>query len=529
MHAFAIIRIVTPTAGTVLLPAIVAVVVILLVVAFKRRQWIQFCRQRPRMAAAMVAILASCAVAVVWLPSARARRCPGTRGATAQIARYDSDEVALTALEEVRTSSAPSAAGAKSPERGLASLPCVLGRDFRRVSCDGGPSPVKLRLLWRFRPEDTMFLATPAVRGRRVYVAGCQSDLGGYTGLLACVDFDTGAPLWQATELGDEPLRPFFSSPALSADGKLLVIGQGLHADSDCSLLCFDAMTGQRRWELRTTAHIESSPPIFRDVVFVGAGAIEGPDGWAVGDPGFVVAVRISDGQELWRHAVNDPESSPAVDENGIVYIGSGVNVQAVVALRSDSDGQLREKGLDRIAWRTSVTVPLTSAVSLCGDLVVAGGGNGDMVHSRANAEGLVVGLDRKTGAAHWQTRFDDAVLGPIACGDGTAFCTSRTGEVVALRLDDGRVRWRARVNGKTPVLAGCAYTGCRLYALSSDGYLAVLDPKDGRVLEKSYLNDPAKPGAGLSVSTPQIAAGRLVVGSETGGLQCLIGTEAVE
>ena len=44
-------------------------------------------------------------------------------------------------------------------------------------------------------------------------------------------------------------------------------------------------------------------------------------------------------------------------------------------------------------------------------------------------------------------------------------------------------------------MLAGCAFTGRHVYAVSSDGYLAVVDFKEGKVLEKTYLNDQAKPG----------------------------------
>jgi outer membrane protein assembly factor BamB len=106
---------------------------------------------------------------------------------------------------------------------------------------------------------------------------------------LACLDGETGKPLWQTTEVKGEgpqtqnsvfgnpaPLRPFFSSPAVTQDGKYLVIGQGLHEDRDCSLLCFDASTGQLRWAVKTPLHIESSPAIAGDVAVVGAGAVEG-------------------------------------------------------------------------------------------------------------------------------------------------------------------------------------------------------------------------------------------------------------
>jgi len=77
--------------------------------------------------------------------------------------------------------------------------------------------------------------------------------------------------------------------------------------------------------------------------------------------------------------------------------------------------------------------------------------------------------------------------------------------------------------------VAGCALTGRYVYAVSSDGYLGVLGLKDGRVLEKVYLNDRGKPGTGLTISPPQIIGGRVIVGSETGGLHCLSGSESAE
>jgi outer membrane protein assembly factor BamB len=336
------------------------------------------------------------------------------------------------------------------------------------------------------------------------------------------LDAETGKPLWQITEIKGEPLRPFFSSPAVTQDGKYLVIGQGLHEDRDCSLLCFKTETGQLHWAVKTPLHIESSPAIAGDMAVVGAGAVEGKDGKPVGDPGYCLAVRISDGKELWRQSVNDPESSPAIDENGIVYIGSGFNGSAVVALHSESDEQLRAGNRDRIIWRTALPLPMPGPITLAPDVVIAGGGNSDLVHSSRNAQGLVVALERKTGAILWQTPFADAVLGGIACWDDRLICPVRTGEVAALALKDGRVLWRTRISGNAPVLSGCALAGQRIYAASSDGYLAILDCQDGRVLEKTCLNDQTKPGTGLTLSTPRIAGGRVIVGSETGGLRCL-------
>jgi outer membrane protein assembly factor BamB len=244
-----------------------------------------------------------------------------------------------------------------------------------------------------------------------------------------------------------------------------------------------------------------------------------------VGDPGFVLAVRIPDGKLLWKQPVNDPESSPAIDETGMVFIGSGCNGHAVVAIRGESDEQLRIKKLDRIAWRTPLAQPMLAPITLASNVVIAAGGNGDMVHSGRNPEGVVAALDRQTGRILWQTSLPDAVLGGVACGDGMLICPVRNGEVVALAVNDGHVLWRARVSGNAPVLTGCAVTGDRAYAVSNDGYLVALATRDGKVLEKVYLNDQGQPGTGLSLSSPQVINNRIIVGSETGGLRCLQGT----
>ena len=48
-----------------------------------------------------------------------------------------------------------------------------------------------------------------------------------------------------------------------------------------------------------------------------------------------------------------------------------------------------------------------------------------------------------------------------------------------------------------------------QVYAVSQDGWLAVLDARTGRLLEKHQLNAPGKPGEmGLSISSPTLAGG---------------------
>ena len=120
-----------------------------------------------------------------------------------------------------------------------------------------------------------------------------------------------------------------------------------------------------------------------------------------------------------------------------------------------------------------------------------------------------------------------DAILGAAAVAGEKVICPVRNGEVIALRLADGKVLWRCRVNDNSPILAGPALAGAMVYAVSRDGYLAVIDALYGRAIEKHFLDDRSNPGEmGLSVSSPVVAGGWVYVGSETGGLRCFAPAE---
>jgi outer membrane protein assembly factor BamB len=188
----------------------------------------------------------------------------------------------------------------------------------------------------------------------------------------------------------------------------------------------------------------------------------------------------------------------------------------------------LEQKGLDRLIWHTPTPHPATGTITLTEDLVLIGCGNSNYVFVAENPEGFVLALDRETGNLLWEVPVPDAVLGAIAVRGDTAICPVRNGEVVALDLRrSGEILWRQRINGNSPALAGPAFTGELVYAVSQDGYLVVLDAADGSQVERHYINAPGKPGElGLSVSSPFVVGGRVYVGSETGGVRCFAGTK---
>jgi outer membrane protein assembly factor BamB len=498
--------------GVVIVPAILAAVGSALAMLFKPRELVRTARRKPWTFSTVVACIAAVVLLIIYWPAGG--------GARAQAGEFDWIKIAQQMLRaEVAYVEQPPQREAK-----------VFRGDFSRRGYDGTPPPVALDPGWAFNKKYWMFLSSPLVAANRLYGAGVLLDFGRNYGCVFCLDARTGEVVWETDTLEGEEIKGFFSSPALTADGKYLLIGQGLHFDRDSDLICLEAATGKLHWRVRTPLHIEGSVAVRGDMVVAGAGAIEDPqnDNRPIGNPGFVLAVRISDGEELWRFSLADPESSPAVGDDGTVYIGSGYNGREVVALRSETDEALARKGLDRVIWRRPTPNPATGAITLIGEMVLIGTGKGDYVNAAPDPSGEVIAMDRKTGDVLWTAKMPDAVLAPVAARDDMLVCPVRNGRIAALDPKTGKPLWPAAVvSGGVPVLAGAALAGDYIYAVSNDGYLAVLQAADGKVITKVYLNDEQRAGEmGMCVSSPFVAAGRVYVGSETGGLRCFGVTE---
>ncbi len=565
--------------GAALLPALIAGLASFVTILFKPKQLVRVCREKPYWPIGITVAAIGAWAALTYLPGGEPAQAAATKPghntalATGQMMSPDdwmrlahqvSASQAADRLTAAREAAARLAAATQSaatqpattqpattqvattqvavatpPSQGTQTQAVPDRELYFRGSSErsghlGGPSPTNLKQLWNYSQEYAMFWSSPIVRGGRVYSAWCALDPPESYGAVICVDAMTGKLLWQAElKNATREFGGFFSSPALTADGKFLVIGQGLHPDYDSELVCIDTQTGTVKWLIDCPLHIESSPAIVGDIVVVGAGAIENPsthlpkahsDPAKNKNPGYVFAARISTGEIIWKHVLNDPESSPAVAD-GVVYIGSGFNGKAVVALRlSETDAELKASGKSRQIWKTATPHPATGAITLADDAVLVGCGNGDYVFQAADPAGAVMALDKKTGKVMWSQAMPDGVLGPIAARNKTAIVPVRNGEIVALDIaakdNASRILWKTTARKGARALAGPAFTNTNVYAVTHDGYLVVMDAKTGAVLESLYIN--ADPGEmGMSIASPIVANGRVYVGSETGGLRC--------
>ena len=495
-------------AGAAILPSILAGLASAAAMLLKPRELIRLFRRRPYVPAIILA--AGLGLTLAWGPLFGPDNPARRRGSAVGAAAGQATDWTEIALELLRAEAS------------------------QRTASSG------LRLLWRYYPswtdedgrkhedKDAMILSSPAVAGKWVYGASCLLEMRRNYGVVFCVDAATGRERWSFDTIGDEEIKGAVSSPAVTDDGKYVVIGQGLHNDTNCRLICLEADTGRLHWSFTVELHIESSPAVAGDLVVVGVGAIEEvPSRKLLSHPGYVLGVRISDGKQLWRYDLADPESSPVLAD-GVAYVGSGFNGQAVVALRTAGDTELKARGLDRLLWRYEAEFPIIGGVRVVDDLVIVGGGNGDFVFRDPNPAGVVLALERATGRPRWKAAVPDAVLGrPLAVGDAI-ICPVANGEVIALSKADGAVLWRQRISGSMAVMSAPASAGGYVFAVSKDGYLARLRLEDGRVMEKQFINASGRHGdQELSISSPRVVGDRLFVGSETGGLRCYEGVQA--
>ncbi|MBF0196981.1 MAG: PQQ-binding-like beta-propeller repeat protein [Planctomycetes bacterium] len=545
-------------AGAAILPALAAGFATFFSLLFKPKELLALCKEKPAIPA-LICVLGLTVYGIFhfWptpdTPQTSGRRrgsgpmANSTQAGTVQIdwTRIALERIKSKQRQKALASQSPSLSSQEEALTGNAPTNHSKSDNKEAVIYRGGPSRIgaigaapagKLSLAWDYYPswvdddgsieieDSAMILSSPIAYGQKVFAASCVLDPPDSYGIVFCVDGLTGETIWSVDQVNGEEIKGFFSSPAVTADGKHLIIGQGLHPDKNCRLICIEVETGKVHWTVLTPLHLESSPAIDKGVVYIGAGAIEDPvTHKPTSHTGYVMAVRISDGKTLWQYDVADPESSPLV-KDGVLYIGSGFNGQAIVALRTETDEELSQAGLERTLWKTPAPYPITGAVTMIGDTVFVGGGNGDFVFRAPKPAGIVMALDAKTGKIKWQKDMPDAVLGAVAA-DKYLICPVAAGKVIALNLETGNEVWATSISGKAPVLAGTAVVDGFIYAVSHDGYMAKLSADSGALIEKIYINSKGSPGEqGLSISSPMVVNGRIYVGSETGGLRSYVG-----
>ncbi len=362
----------------------------------------------------------------------------------------------------------------------------------RTGTVDDSEPPAKPRLLWAFKDEDRSvadFASSPAVADGRVYIGEAHGGLFSSGGSVYALDLRTGKQLWRT-----DVAQQVFSSPAVAGD-KVLV-GEGLHQDSDSALRCLDARTGTVLWKLQTKSHVESSPYVVGDRVYVGAGG----DG--------VYCAKLATGKVVWHHTGPHVDVAPVVVE-GRVYAGSGYDEIIVFCLDARTGKRLWEQTTPYAAWG----VP-----SVAHGMVFAAAGTGDFVASAERPAGVALCYATFNGKEQWRRTLPDGIFTALAAAHGLVHLGCRDGHLYALDMATGEVRWKHKT--ADAVVASPVVTARSVVVGSTDGKLYCLDAAKG-TLRWTWDTEAAGKRARI-VSSPALYQGKLVFGTGAGRVVCL-------
>jgi len=408
------------------------------------------------------------------------------------------------------------------------------GSSLRTGYSGSGDDPANNTLNWAFDTEAQTFYSTPTILGNRVY-ATSVANIGPFNlngdGAIYCLDADTGGIVWKQQPSG---YRATFSSPSVS--GKYLVVGEGLHLCSDAKIYCLDVENeGEILWQYTTNSHVESSPCIFEDKVYIGAG----DDGYycfkldadANGEPQMVWHV---DGKDYL-----DAEGSPLVIELDVdgkkskrFYAGLGMGGKTLLCLNADTGA---------VIWKKPAPYPVFGPASFKDGRVYVGMGNGNFAEDAELAReahrtkltdkgmskpeieehlkdmqpgGMIWCLDAITGEIIWEKKVPRTVLGAVIPGEEGLYYASRDGHMY-LCTYDGKDKDKFQCN--EAVVASPALGKEHVYFVTTGGNLFSLTSDNLELSWKSSLGQGA-----LFISSPTLSRGHIYIGTDSSGLQCI-------
>jgi outer membrane protein assembly factor BamB len=195
------------------------------------------------------------------------------------------------------------------------------------------------------------------------------------------------------------------------------------------ALIALNAKTGKVDWKRDLNAHLESSPLIVGNTLYIGT------------DSSQVLAIDADNGHKIWEYKAGAAiKASPSFHE-GHIFVG---NYQSGMLALSAKTGKL--------IWQTNTST-------------AAPGGKGGFYSSPAIAfghvfaardDGVVFAFDKKSGKIDWSFSTGGAVYGSPAVAKvpgtpPTVYIGSEDGTLFALHALNGKKRWSADVGGPIP------------------------------------------------------------------------------
>ncbi len=332
---------------------------------------------------------------------------------------------------------------------------------------------------------------------------------------------------------GSSEQKRIVAAPVVK-DGRIYVI------DAAQRVSAFDAESGNRVWENR----LKAANPQWDEFSVGGGIGISGDKLIVASGFGYVAALNLSDGSEIWRRTTESPlSSSPAIlgsrafltstnndfyaidtDTGEVIWNDQAIAESARVlsspspAATQDilvvgySSGELIAylPANGRRLWADTLTstgryTPLSVINDIAGKPTIQDG-----IVYVASHSGILTAIDARSGARIWSRTFGSR-QGPVIGGE-YLFVVGVNGKVAALNKIDGKIAWTRDLpefkDGNREhriVWTGPLLADNRLVIVSSEGDVIALSPQNGETVSEM------KVGQGIYIE-PIAAAGKIFV-----------------
>jgi outer membrane protein assembly factor BamB len=417
----------------------------------------------------------------------------------------------------------------------------------QRTGADGGPGPAKPHVLWAHKSEGH-FIAPLIPGARDLYAAG----LGAFN--------SPGFHAFALDPAGDKQVRwtkgapllrqPIAGAPALlGGNPELLVFGDGFHTDEGGSLRCLRAADGFPLWHLPIPGklvHFEGTPTVAGRRLYAGGGSA----GVLCVEPNRVTFEGREQDlapvqralEQRWKELLaryeaekkKDPQFALPPDESLLPrpaprrvwqqgqdqwHVDAPVAViedrvlAASAYLDDDKEGERAlvclRAGDGAVVWKAPLGLNPWAGPTV-GPYVLVGCSSIRLDPKEIpGARGEVVAVELDTGAVRWRKEVPGGVLSSVAVRAGLAVFTATDGKVRAWDALTGQERWS--YDAGAPFFAGPAVTAQAVYAADLKGVVHALSLADGKkdwVLDLAA--DPATRATGMVYGSPLVHGGRL-------------------
>jgi len=419
------------------------------------------------------------------------------------------------------------------------------GNVERTGSIDNQPGPNEPKVRWVYKAAEH-FIASPVPAAKALYVSG----LGAFnTAQFHALALDGDAPERQLWVKSSPFIKlPTVSSPAITGD--LLVFGDGMHQTDGAALYCLNAVTGRPVWQLSLEGklvHMEGAPVIAHDRVYIGGGeagvicvslkraTLDGQE-MGVAEVSQRIEAKAADLQAAYEKArQTDPDFAVAPGDDALPKAvpktlwhlkDKGWHVDAALAVAGDrllvasAYIDFDKAGKRVIAavnaqsgqplWETPIDINPWGGPTLADDLVIVGCSSIRFDRKTIpEAKGQVVALELATGKVRWKRDLPGGVLSSVAIASNLAVFTATDGKVRALNVADGSPRWEYTAG--QPFFAGPAVAGGTVYAADLRGVLHAVKLADGqKAWSLDVVADAAVQAPGMVFGSPVVHGGEV-------------------